>query len=33
LLRVIGGYLGPDAPRRVRRELIRRILDAREPAR
>jgi tRNA A-37 threonylcarbamoyl transferase component Bud32 len=33
LLRVLGGYLGPDVPRRVRRELVRRILDAREPAR
>jgi tRNA A-37 threonylcarbamoyl transferase component Bud32 len=33
LLRVVRGYLGPRAPRRARRDLVRRILDAREPAR
>jgi hypothetical protein len=33
LLRVVRGYLGPRAPRRARRDLVRRILDARELAR
>lgn len=30
---VVRGYLGPQAPRRACRDLVRRILDAREPAR
>ena len=33
LLRVVRGYLGPCVARHARRELVRRILDAREPAR
>jgi hypothetical protein len=32
LVCVVRGYLGPDADRRQRRDLVRRILDARETA-